>query len=223
MKSRFGFIACAAWLAQVATTAGAVSLGSVDTFEDGSTQGWFSGAGHPSPPVNAPSGGPGGVDDAFLLSLSLGGSGAGSRLVNIAGAQWRGDYRVAGVTGIAMDLNNLGDTDLSLRLRLQAPNPIAGGLPLIAISANPIALPAHSGWTRVTFATTPDAFAGPALTVLSAVDELRLFHAVATAFPGDASVARLGIDNIAAVPEPGAAWLLAGGLLTLALRRLRRD
>jgi hypothetical protein len=158
-----------------------------------------------------------------LLTTSLGGSGAGSRLVNIAGAQWAGDYIAAGVTSIAMDLNNLGDTDLSLRLRLQAPNPAPGAFPFTAISAVPVNLPAHSGWTQLSFATTPDAFAGSAIEALSGATELRLFQGVATAFPGDSSLASLGMDNITAVPEPGAAWLLAGGLLTLALRRRRHD
>jgi hypothetical protein len=223
MISRFRFIAGAAWLAQVATPAGAVLMGTVDTFEDGTTQGWVSGAGHPSPPVNAPSGGPDGLEDAYLLSSSLGSFGAGSRLVNIAGARWAGDYIAAGVTGIAMDLNNLGDTDLSLRLRVQAPDPTPGAFPFAAILTVPIALPAHSGWTRVTFATTPDAFTGAAADALSGVVEMRLFHGLAAVFPGEASVATLGMDNITAVPEPGAAWLLAGGLLTLALRRRRHD
>jgi hypothetical protein len=35
--------------------------------------------------------------------------------------QWAGDYLAAGIDGIAMDLRNLGTTDLTVRLLLEDP------------------------------------------------------------------------------------------------------
>ena len=55
---------------------------------------------------------------------------------------------------------------------------------------------------------------------LPGVQQLRLFHGSSAAFPGEAIAAVLGLDNITAVPEPTAAWLLAPGLaVLLGLRR----
>ena len=57
--------------------------------------------------------------------------------------------------------------------------------------------------------------------MLSGVRELRLTHASTAVFPGEPIVAMLGIDNVSAVPEPGAAALLLTGLLALAGWRRR--
>jgi hypothetical protein len=70
-----------------------VTLGQIDTFEDGTTQNWLVGllgAPHPAPPVNVPTGGPAGVDDNYLLLSAIGGVGAGNRLTAINVSQWGG-------------------------------------------------------------------------------------------------------------------------------------
>ena len=85
-------------------------IGQVDNFEDGTTQGWvvgLLGAPSPAPPQNIPNGGPLGAGDNYLQLTSVGGSGAGNRLVVINLAQWAGNYTAAGVTFIGMDLRNL--------------------------------------------------------------------------------------------------------------------
>ena len=59
-------------------------IGQVDNFEDGTTQGWvvgLLGAPSPAPPQNIPNGGPLGAGDNYLQLTSVGGSGAGNRLV----------------------------------------------------------------------------------------------------------------------------------------------
>jgi len=202
-----------------APTASAVTLGSQDTFEDGTTEGWRSGLAHPVPPAVVADGGPSGSGDGYLQIVSLGGAGGGSRLVAIAGPQWTGDYLTAGVAGMSADVNNFGGTDVILRLHLAGP----GGE---AFSRETIELPSGSGWTRVLFSTTPDALSGAtpgaASAVLANVTEVRLVHNPGVVFPGPAIAATIGIDNIAAVPEPGTWATLAlglGGIGALLARR----
>jgi hypothetical protein len=203
------------------TPAVAVTLGQTDNFEDGTTQGWLVGllgAPHPAPPQNIPSGGPAGTDDNFLLLTSVGGAGAGSRLTAInLGAQWAGDYLASGVGTILMDVNNFGDSDLSLRLLVA--DPTVGPPDNQAFSTNPVIVLAHSGWTRVIFPFSPGDLTpdlGSVVTALTNATELRIFHSTAVDFPGEAVVAKLGVDNITAVPLPSTALLLLGsGLLAL--------
>src|SRR5688572_2599860 len=106
----------------------AVTSGQIDTFENGTTENWvvnLLGMGSPPPetlPVNVPSGGPAGVDDNYLLLTSLGGAGSGNRLsvINFM-SQWAGDYVGSGIGGIRMHVNNLGTTELALRLLFADP------------------------------------------------------------------------------------------------------
>ena len=187
-------------------SASAVVLGATDTFEDGSTNGWSSGAANPSPPVNVSSGGPAGVGDHYLAASASGSGGAGGKLVLIAGAQWTGDYLAAGVSALTLDARNYGSTDLSLRLAL------FGVASTIAVSADAIPLAAHRGWTHLRFSLDPLVLSGPGPAVLEEVSELRLFHGTQAAFPGENIAAQVGIDNVSAVPEPAPALLLACGL-----------
>lgn len=194
--------------------ASAVTLGMTDTFQDGSTAGWSSGAANPNPPFVVSSGGPAGLGDGFLQLAATGNPGAGGKLVAFSGPQWAGDYLAAGVTAIAMDLNNVGATDLSLRLWVGAPD---------VMSLQPVLLKAGSGWTHVLFALTPDALTGTAGAALGNVSQLRLFHGTAPLFPGQNIATQLGVDNIAAVPEPQSWALLGAGLAgVLGLRARRR-
>jgi hypothetical protein len=207
--------------------AGAVSLGQVDTFEDATTQGWvvnLLGTGsHPAPPANVPSDGPAGADDNYLLLTSVGGAEvAGNRLTVINATQWAGDYSAAGVTGIAMDLRNLGSTDLFLRLLLE--DPTTGPPTNSAVSTDAIFLPAGGAWTHVLFEVTAadlTAVLGSVGAALADATLLRIFHNPTAGFPGPSIVASLGVDNVRAVPEPGVAFLLAIGLGALSQRRRR--
>ena len=141
------FIAGVVTTLSVALTSSAVTVGQIDTFEDGTTQNWVAGllgAPHPAPPANQSSGGPAGVDDNFLLVSALGGAGPGSRLsaINFAN-QWAGDYIASGVSVITMDVRNFGTSDLFLRLSLSDPG---FGPPVnVAFSSQPILLPAGGG------------------------------------------------------------------------------
>jgi hypothetical protein len=202
-------------------TASAVSVGVLDDFEDGGTEGWDNGGLAPNP-LNVATGGPAGTGDAFLRLGSSGGSGPGSRLVVFNRLEdWTGDYTAAGVAGITLDVNNLGATDLVLRLLLADGAPAS---PTNSAMTAGIALPAGSGWTRIAFSLAPEDLLlrnGSIAAALEGVTELRLYHAPAASYPGPGIVASLGVDNVRAVPEPGSGVLLAAGALALCATRAR--
>jgi hypothetical protein len=151
-----------------------------------------------------------------LQVSAIGGlGGPGSRLVAFAGPGWSGDYLSSGVTQIEMDLRNFGSTELTLRLLL------AGPANSSAISTTPVVLAAGSAWQRVSFGVTVDALTGSPALALAEVNQLRLFHSTTPVSPGETIAARLGVDNVTAVPEPTTALLLGAGLLFLWTRRRR--
>ncbi len=203
-----------------------IFVGQQDDFEDDTTQGWvvsLLGAPSPAPPVNVATGGPEGVDDNYLLLTSIGGGGAGSKLTVINPDHWGGDYLAAGVGSISLDLINLGQTDLALRLLFE--DPTVGPPTNIAASSTPFLLPAGGGWVHATFdigVADLTAIQGTVAAALSGTTIIRLFHNDLTAFPPPAVVAQVGVDNITAVgsvPEPVSLVLLGFGGVGVALRR----
>ncbi len=205
-----------------------------DTFEDGTTMGWGVPGLSPNPPTNVVTGGPGGVGDNFLELVAIGGFVPGGRLSVLNSAQWTGDYLAAGITGIAMDVNNFGPDDVVLRLLFEDfENP--GPPENLALTVADVLVPAGSGWMTVFFDLSlanlaVDTF-GTVAGALSDVDTLRIFHNPDPAFPGPGLgippvVVTLGVDNITAitaqVPEPASILLLTGGLAATFARRRRR-
>jgi hypothetical protein len=184
----------------------ALNVGMVDTFQDGSLNGWDTGGPSPNPPVNQVTGGPAGAGDKFMLATASGVHGPGGKLVVFNALQWLGNYTALNLTSITMDLDNFGSTALDLHLQLS-------GVGATAYTTSGVVLPAGSGWQHVTFSLLPAALTGAAATVLGGVTELRLYHGTSAAVDVAAS---LGVDNIAAVPEPGRALSLGAGLLALA-------
>lgn len=206
--------------------------GQIDTFEDGTTQGWtvnLLGQGnHPAPPLNQP-GGQGGADDNFLLLESTGEQGGGSKLsVANLDERWTGDYLAAGVTAITMDVINLGTTDLYLRFGFEDPIP---GPPANIAFTDAVLVAAGSGWTSIQFLVSPaylTAALGSVEQALLNTTVVRLYHSDVPGFPNPVQpipsiVALLGVDNIAvtAVPEPATLTLLGLAAATLAIRRRR--
>lgn len=223
------WLAAAALLAGLAASHGAsaVTLGQVDDFEDGTTQGWvvaLQGANPPAAtlPTNIGTGGPAGANDNFLQLTSLGNYGPGGKLIAINVSQWTGDYIAANVLGISASVINLGATDVSLRLYVADPN---GGPPTnAAISTQAIVLPSGSGWTNVVFGTSASdltATLGSASAALADARDIRILHALTAVFPGENKTAQIGLDNLTAVPEPGTGLLLGLGLVALGARRTR--
>lgn len=217
--------------------ASAISAGQVDDFESGTTENWSAGGGPvgqtpPTPPANVATGGPNGIDDNYLLVTSSGNFGPGGKPTtsNFLG-NWSGDYLAAGVGTIVMDVNNLGATDLDLRLGFGS-GVVDFGPPFtftqtdLAITSNAVSVAAGSGWQTISFDVSLGALTAALGSVNNALSNtvfLRIFHNETANFPGPAVPASLGIDNISAVPVPPAiVFLLSGFAGLIARSRVKR-
>ena len=206
----------------------AVTVGQIDTFQDGTTNNWTNG--HPTigtPPINIGTGGPAGAADKFL-EVRASGSGSDGRLTTFNRTQWVGNYIAAGVTEIDIDLENLGSVTLSIRLAFRA-NTFMGAPGYL--STTPISLAPNSGWQHASFliaSSSLTAVGGPAAftTFFTAGPaEVRIINEAGTTdLEGDFVTSQLGIDNIHAVPEPSTTVLVvsAAGLLVQCVRRFKR-
>jgi hypothetical protein len=221
-------------VAQTPTVAaGQIAAGYINDFEDGTTQGWVTnllGFGSVPPelvPANVSSGGPSGVDDNYLRLVSIGGSLPGGKLVAINPLNWGGNYLAAGITEIRFDAINLGASDISLRFLLEDPT---GSPPTnIAVTSAAATLFAGGGWQAVVLplfgAGGLVPFLGTVEGALTNATTARIYHSSLATFPGEPTVATLGIDNIravgavAAVPEPTTAVLLTVAVVMFALMR----
>jgi len=207
----------------------AATIGQVDTFEDGTTMGWFVPGMSPNPPANSPTGGPGGAGDSYLVLTSNGGMGPGGRLAVLNDSQWTGDYLTAGIVTISMDVQNFGPSDVYLRLLLED---FAGMGPPVNLALTQAALvSAGSGWQKVSFSLRPVDLVtlfGTAEAAVANVDTLRIFHNPDPDFPGPGVgippiVTAIGVDNLTAsgVPEPSTTVLGLSSLAFFGLRLVR--
>ncbi|HXK22068.1 MAG TPA: hypothetical protein VMS55_05260 [Myxococcota bacterium] len=170
-------------------------------------------------------GGPGGGSDGFLL-LHADGVTQNGKLVTFNQLQWAGSYTAAGIEAIGMFLENLGDTDLQMRVVLgNISAPSSGGTWFA--STVPVSLLAGSGWHFFVFPLgsadlTRTQGTADYATVMNGVVTLRILNSAVPSAFGDNIVATAGVDRIVALPEPGAASLVASGVVALALcARLR--
>lgn len=188
--------------------------GQVDTFAT-DVQGWQG-----ATPTWTSSGGVG--DSSYLNLHSTGGFGQSSKMATFNVSQWTGNFTSAGVGAIDVDFNNLGATDLEMRLVLWDP-----AIATAWVSNNSAVLAAGSGWTHFTYSLS-DAFTQVEGTT-SFADTLanvgRMMFRNNPGAPSDsgvATVATLGVDNITATPVPEPASMAALGLGVAALIRRRR-
>ncbi|MCP4450108.1 MAG: hypothetical protein GY809_01495 [Planctomycetes bacterium] len=176
-------------------------VGRVDTFENGTTQGWSGSYSDLTPlPMHISGGGPAGPNDSYI-EISTDGFHLATRNTSRA---WTGNFHGVGVKAISMDLAQLaGNSDVRLRLALFGP----GGMFATVARTDP--LNERAGWSNHTFhlgiydlvhvsggtGRLPDTF-GQVTTVL-----IRHDSATPTA-PGRHPPhirAAVGIDNITAV------------------------
>jgi hypothetical protein len=206
-----------------------ITFGYTDTFEDGTTANFVHNAGNLTDPANT-TGGPAGVADRYLR-LVADGVGDGGKLTLQNRVQWAGNYNIAGVSRIQMDLRAFVSPNvdpLSIRIGFKVTlGPAGAGY----VSTTPFTLPVDGAWHQASFdltSMTPvNNPSGSLASVLGNVVEFRLLHSVApNTLQGVNLIAEIGIDNISAVPEPGsavgAAVLLAGFALHRRWNRRRQ-
>jgi hypothetical protein len=201
----------------------AATVGQIDTFQDNTTDNWFSGGlgfgQHPPTPPHVVAGGKGGPADLYLVLTAIGGDGPGSRLSVINTTQWTGNFLTSGISGIAMDLINLGTTTLDLRLQFE--DPLFGPPADLAVSTVPFVLAAGSGWQHAFFSLSPSAFTAPLGSVTAALSNTTAVRIIHSSGADEATPVAgvLGVDNIQALPEPSMIMLVGAGLGLLLLRR----
>ena len=194
-----------------------IRLGFVNTFEPGIEYGWRTGnANNPTLQL----GGPGGAGDTYLR-LNSDGSGNSGKLTMFDNLNWWGDFITAGVSAVSVDLRNFDPQNRPLSIRLGfrvASSQGSGGWCTQAIT-----LPADGQWRTFTFALTPENMTavGTNLTwaqMMANVSEMRILHAPNPAVQGTNIVSSIGVDNVRAIPAPGAAALLGLGALAAGRR-----
>ena len=192
-----------------------VILNQVDTFQDGTLQGWGNG-GIASPPVNISTGGPGGAGDRFL-QISSGAFGGGLRSVVFNQSQWIGDYSGAAVAKIEMDLKNFTASVLSIRWALRSVSGGPGSPGYVSTVA--FSLPSDGLWHHAVFLLDAGSLTAlnnpaPLATFMTSVADARLLHSASPSLIGDVADTQFGVDNIqalgVAVPEP-TTWLMIIG------------
>lgn len=189
-----------------AASALAVTIGQIDTFQDG-LDNWQGGMGGFT---LAPTGGPAGSGDQYL-QLNSGASPLPPRLAAFNDSQWLGNFTAAGVTEVGVDLLNSGTTSLSMRVAIRE---AAGGstTPGYA-STNPFILPPDGLWHHAVFDLNAASLTGfnspqPLSVDLANVKDFRILESAAPSGVGDMVTAQVGVDNVTALPEPSAFLLM---------------
>lgn len=208
----------ACWsLVLVALPAPAVTLSQVEDFSSGPLT-WVHGIEHPNMPLIRENSGPLGSSDSALEVVSSFGSGVGSRLLALnSSSDWTGDYSGQGITGLRLDLRNIGPADLFIRIAVQ------GAAGWAATPGQP--LPTGGSWANFFYdldpATLQPIGGGDPAAILGDVREIRILHNNTADFRGASVTGGFRADNITTVPEPSAALL--GSLAALILVRRRRE
>jgi hypothetical protein len=208
----------------LARVAECVTLNQIDTFQ-GSKNNWTDGHAGDNLAVIA-NGGPNGAGDGYL-QVSSGSAGGEPRLITFNQNQWTGNYIAAHVKSISMELKNFGLSTLPIRIAIR--NQTGGAVVQGYSSTNAFMLPADGNWHLAQFKldnanmTATGAGLPPLLTELLTVADFRLLSAAQPAIIGDAISARIGVDDITAVPEPASYILLAvAGAALIAWRAIVR-
>jgi hypothetical protein len=194
------FALCAILIAQ---STGAVTLGQVDDFEDGTVQGWTDGINSPNAPVNLAGGPPGST--RYLSDVSSGTGTAGGKMTLFNQAQWVGDFIAAGITEIRawvrVDPSSAGPLNLRIGFRAASEFGMLGH-----VSLNAVVVPDDGVWREVVFPIGSTDLVPTGFTFLnytqtmSDVGHMRFINSANVDWQGQNFAATLGIDNITAGP-----------------------
>ena len=173
--------------------------GQVDTFQDGSVDGWGGG----DALTNVPDGGPAGVGDAYMQMVSGGSGGMGGSLATYnLDDRWLGNYPFMGIFALSADLmapTSNTTSPLSIRVALFGPEGSRW------TSATPFALPADGDWHHAIFYLAAADMvqvadgAGYEQTMEN-VSRIMFRHAVTAMMGATVYSGTMAIDNITAVP-----------------------
>jgi len=148
-------------------------------------------------------GGPQGVDDAFLQLDSKGGVGQGSHLaVHNSNPRWTGNYALAGVNAIGVWLKNFSNQTLSMRIVLFATD-TQRWTSKTALTMNP-----NQDWTYHEFRLDPANMTRVLGTfthkqMITAVTKIMIRHDPEPPSSGGAAIdSLLGIDDVQALRRP---------------------
>jgi hypothetical protein len=190
-------------------------VGHVDDFQDGTTQHWR--IGQPSSfPKNVADAGPLGMGDRSLFSSN---TQPGSRALLVVlndnsqqfpgPANWEGNWTVAGVTQISLDVRNPGTTigasNLTMRVGIAGPGG-ASAFGDVYITAGQT-VPPDNSWHALTFNVLASDFiavgSGTDINAaLAEVTQFRIFSNSADEFPGGSAPNEFFLDNIRAIGAP---------------------
>lgn len=173
----------------------AITLGQVDTFEDGTALGW----GHPQThqPENIATGGPRGVDDNYLR-FAGGLVGWPQHLAMFNQQQWVGNWIAAGVTVVEAHVKNEGPDPVELRAVWH------GQQASRWTSTDGITVPADNKWYKIAFPCRESDMTRVLGTetyadVMGNLERFMIRHDAGTPSSGGSPVdAAVGIDNIEA-------------------------
>jgi hypothetical protein len=121
------------------------------------------------------------------------------------------------VTGVTVDMRNQGTTTLQMRV-------VLFGLGNRWTSTTPITLAPNSGWQHLTFPISQSSLSrvlgtGTYADSLSGVSQIMFRHATSLSSGGTTVAGTLGMDNVMAVPAPGAAVVMGMGGVLMGRRR----
>jgi hypothetical protein len=197
-----------------------IVLGTTSNFNDGDIQGWTNGQ-VADPQVLL--GGPSGPNDPYLRVTSDG-SGSGGKLTVFNNLDtWTGMWLTAGIQRVEMDLRNFDPQGRTLSIRMGFLAAAGPGQPGWCTQA--YQLPADGQWHHAVFLISQQAMVSVGSpydweTAMQLVNQVRIFHSTNPSAVGVNFASSVGIDNIVALPTPGAAALLClGGVVTSRRRR----
>ncbi len=199
-------VALVASFAAAASTCRAITLGHIDNFNDGTRQGW--GVGAPGDfPVNEPDIGQSGTGDHALWMAT---EGAGGTVPNLlvfnTSTNWRGNWTMAGVSRIELDVRDPGANNFPLAIRLGIARGLVGtGGSGDTYVTQAMEVPKDGQWHRLAFDVSPSSFSPIGGTNIDAalanVSHFRILHNPLQSFSGATTIGggEFYLDNIQAL------------------------